>query len=682
MDKHEKFLRLVDSLRLYRRANIKDGDKNLIEDLYVDPLNGNLILKAMLKPHTTLLIGRKGTGKSTIINRFQYEIRKKDDEIALYIDVNSVYDSAKNSSLLPKEIIKDIPETTLMTFYIYREFISSVLESLKEEIKEKLFTSKIRKIIFREKNKYTREEFISELEKIFKKALYSVDDLTFQQLIAKEIQLTNKNEINMNGKISIENASFESKISDQNIKLEFDQFSKVLIRSFNIIHFMKDLKVLLQNIGLKRVFVCLDDMSELDKNSMEVFVKTIISPLNNNSDEFYKFKMALYPGRDYLPDIDRMKVETFNLDYYNLYAASGVDKVEEKAIAYTKKLLDKRFEYFFGSDFDYSDFFDTKNYNMEYYFKILFQMSANVPRILGKILFYALQKTENLSKLITKRILQESAKHHYIDEIEREIKKVKYIKYSHFEEKFEAFHLKNLLEGIIKKAKHNKKQIAESKAKIFEKYNISNAPSNYLFVREKFENYLKTLEFNFFITRYSNQKDKDGNDVSVFTLNYGLCQKENIVFDEGSDRKFRIERLFDYTNLILKWIRESKELICNYCNEKFPFEEKEKYEIYDYLCPKCRNGKLIEKPSNLKLETSIDKEIELEELEYKVLVSLNIISPQSPKELGQDLNVTYQKITKKVLEPHRLEELGFIERLDNKKISITEEGRKFLNGNS
>ena len=681
MDKHEKFLRLVDSLRLYRRANIKDGDKNLIEDLYVDPLNGDLILKAMLKPHTTLLIGRKGTGKSTIINRFQYEIRKKDNEIALYIDVNSVYDSAKNSSLLPKEIIKDIPETTLMTFYMYREFISSVLESLKEEIKEKLFISKIEKFFLRDKNKYTKEEFFQKLEEIFKKAINSVDDLTFQKLIIKEIQLSNKNELNINGKVSLIETSLESKVNDQNVKLEFEQFSKVLIRSFNIIHFMKDLKNLLKEVGLKRVFICLDDMSELDKNSIEVFVKTIIAPLNNNSDEFYKFKMALYPGRDYLPDIDRMKVETFNLDYYNLYAASGVDKVEEKAIAYTKKLLDKRFEYFFGSDFKYSDFFDIKSYNMEYYFKILFQMSANVPRILGKILFYALQKTENLSKFITKRILQESAKQHYIDEIEREIKKVKYIKYSHFEEQFEAFHLKNLLEEIIKKAKHNKRQIAESKAKIFEKYNISNAPSNYLFVKERFENYLKTLEFNFFITRYSNQKDKDGNDVSVFTLNYGLCQKENIIFDEGSDRKFRIERLFDYTNLILKWIRESKELICNYCNEKFPFEDKEKYEIYDYLCPKCRKGKLIEKPSNLKLEKSIDKEIELDELEYKVLVSLNIISPQLPKELGQDLDVTYQKITKKVLETHRLEELGFIKRL-NRKVTITEEGRKFLNGNS
>lgn len=69
----DTFLSMTDSLSKYRRADLKDGDgNNLIEELYVDPLENDLILKSMLKENTTLLMGRKGTGKSTIINRFQH----------------------------------------------------------------------------------------------------------------------------------------------------------------------------------------------------------------------------------------------------------------------------------------------------------------------------------------------------------------------------------------------------------------------------------------------------------------------------------------------------------------------------------------------------------------------------------------------------------------------------------
>lgn len=65
-------------LKLYRRAELQnetDGTP-LIEELYVDPLPNNHILQTMMKANTTFLIGRKGTGKSTIFQRAQHELRK------------------------------------------------------------------------------------------------------------------------------------------------------------------------------------------------------------------------------------------------------------------------------------------------------------------------------------------------------------------------------------------------------------------------------------------------------------------------------------------------------------------------------------------------------------------------------------------------------------------------------
>jgi len=266
--------------------------------------------------------------------------------------------------------------------------------------------------------------------------------------------------------------------------------------------------------------------------------------------------------------VAHQKVKTYSLDYYDLYSVGNIEKVEESAIKYTKRLIEKRFKYYFGNDVSMGDYFDLSSNTMEYYYKLLFQISSNVPRIVGKILELALIKTNSLEKKITKKVLQEAAKQHYVDDIEYILTKNEYIEYKSYDEAFEQYHLLELLNLIISKAKDNKKQIGKSGAKIFEPYTTNTAPSNYLFIIEEMENILKTLEFNFFITKYSKQKDKDGKDISIFSLNYGLCINNNIIFDEKSDRKFRIERVFDFNKLISEWMNNSKELICINCSER------------------------------------------------------------------------------------------------------------------
>ncbi len=120
--KADIFLKLADSLSKYRRAELKNNEKNLIEELYVDPLDNDLILKSMLQENTTLLIGRKGTGKSTIINRFQHEIRKTDDKISLYIDVKALFEQAKKSSFSFQYEMENILSSSDRKFRIERVF--------------------------------------------------------------------------------------------------------------------------------------------------------------------------------------------------------------------------------------------------------------------------------------------------------------------------------------------------------------------------------------------------------------------------------------------------------------------------------------------------------------------------------------------------------------------------------
>jgi len=71
----DNFFAAVDSLKKYRRAEITDeAGKDLVDLLYTDMLPNEQILKACLTDNTTFLIGRKGTGKSTIFLKLQRAI--------------------------------------------------------------------------------------------------------------------------------------------------------------------------------------------------------------------------------------------------------------------------------------------------------------------------------------------------------------------------------------------------------------------------------------------------------------------------------------------------------------------------------------------------------------------------------------------------------------------------------
>ena len=250
---------------------------------------------------------------------------------------------------------------------------------------------------------------------------------------------------------------------------------------------------------------------------------------------------------------------------------------------------------------------------------------------------------------------------------------------------FEQYHLLQLLNNIIEKAIQNKKKIGNSKAKIFEQYTTNTAPSNYLFISNELENILKTLEFNFFITKFSQQKDKDNSDISVYTLNYGLCMDKNIIVDEKSDRKFRIERVFDANQLIRKWMNDSKELVCKNCNFKFPIEQNDVFIKFKMPCTNCSNSLVELRPIiSQKDKKRLESNLKITKKEFDILNSLNNRSPQTAKELGLELDTTYQSISSNMNTNSKIKNFEFIERhqITSKKVnfSITDDGKLYLKG--
>ena len=684
----DTFLSLTDSLSKYRRAELQDDDgTNLIEKLYVDPLDNDLILKSMLKNNTTLLMGRKGTGKSTIINRFQHEIRKSDNKLSLYIDVKALFEQTKKSYFNLQSLDSELSPENLDRLSLYVYFIEKIIDELKKEIKSNVFKPKFSAIFSRKG--ITENKFNNSLDVLFegiKKPLF-VDVTSTHQASLNTLDKTLSEKSNKLGfKVSPVAQSVNGEINNSitHEEMKSKEFTKVLARFFDIIGFMNNLKVLLKQIPIDNVFICLDDMSEIDKKSMEVFTDFIVGPLNNLSDEYFKFKISLYPGRDFLPSIDRQKVKTYALDYYDLYSVGNVDKVEDSAIKYTKRLLETRFDYYFKG-IEMGRFFElNSSISMNDYYKILFQVSSNVPRIIGKILEISLQKTNSLEHKITRKILQESARQHYKNDVEFVLTKSEYIEYKSYNESFEKYHLLDLLNIIIEKAVNNKKHIGSSEAKIFEKYTTNTAPSNYLYIPEGLEEILKTLEFNFFITKYSQQKDKDGNNVSIFSLNYGLCIENNIIFDEKSDRKFRIERIFDFNKILVDWMKNSQELICLGCDELYDISKKDVFITHKIPCQKCQEVVALRPIINKHQREMIEQNFQIPMKEYEILNALNNKSSMTATELGDELDRAYQSINSSMGKNSKINNFKFFDREEIKNkpyFSISSNGKLFLDGN-
>lgn len=705
---HNKFKdnyhNLVESLKRHQRAELlNDCDEDLIEELYTDPYEGNSVLNAMLNDQTTLLIGRKGSGKSTIINRFQHEIRKAKNKISLYIDVRTIYSKSKNSSEVSDENVFTLEEQT--RYSIYQNFISKIIEEIKDEISKNIFEknkSFKQKFInlFKNKEPITEQDFIQELDSILKKTINgNYKDITKIKTLSIDHNQSQSetDEKSIEVKLSATPAILGKTLKeDTSLISDASKFSQILKKEFEIVNFAEKIKKLLQKIEIRKIFICLDDCSELDQEALDMFVRTIVAPLHNDSDGFFRFKIAFYPERNTLPDIDRSKIDTYMLDYYHLYKSSGADKVEEQAISYVKRLIRQRIKHYFNesnvSDIE-STLFDTKSMSIDDYYKLIFYIASSIPRNIGKVLFYAERKSISQGKPITKTVLQESSEEQYENDISPILTKDEFFQYKSYGENFKRSQLLSLMNKIIEKAKENKQKIGTSNSNIFKDYTTSNAPSHYLFIKRENELFLSTLEINFFITRISEQKDKGdyknnkfiSNDIIVYTINYGLCQKENIIYDEPNNRKYRIERLFDYNKLIEEWVNNSAIVKCTKCGFEYEMSEWETIKDFNCLCRKCNTLQSCElimgyknKPNAFK-EEKIQKRGGLGNEQLRIIHSLYIENNLSESLIASELDVSQETIRAYLREDRILRKEAYVIKNDDKTYNLTDKARTFCN---
>ncbi len=673
-DDKDNFNELAQSLKLCRRADLTDfyNDENIIEELYVDPYENNFVLNSMLLPNTTLLIGRKGTGKSTIISRVQHEIRKRPNSLSLYLDVKTIYeqclltnqDSETYQGILSLENIKK--------YLLYKAFIKEILLQVKNEIKikTKAKNSLWAKIITFFKNE---KKFIDEVDNLIN---YSTENEYQDITLLRNVTIKHRSSVSetstfrdngeLSSKATVNNLGVSAKLASNSESAEAnsdsleEQFSKVLSIYYSPIEFVNKIKNLLSEFGIRQIIICLDDFSEIDEGAIKVFVDTLIAPLNNWTDEFIKFKICAYPDRYYLGSIDPTKIDILNLDFYNLYSQRTIKDIQNEALSYTKRLLDKRLSYFCKKSFD--TFFDTTKDGKAVFYETIFYITANVPRNIGRILWYASQSAISRGKKITLTDLRLASEKYYKDSIEVYFNKDSHILQT-YNDQLSRHHLKLILNALVSQAKINKKEIGLSVASIFKDYAVNTAPTSFFYILSirEYEKLLSSLELNFFITKYNEQKNKDGRSISLYWLNYGLCMKEDIIFGKGNDRKYLIERKFNYTELLKDYIERVQVIKCKQCEAEFQIEELESLKKYDMQCYICKKGICGIEHLNVSLpKETIDNTIKLPEIDFDILNSIRINNfPMFASQLAGELDCSYQKVGKRA---QILSAKGYIEK--------------------
>jgi len=136
----DKFAKIAESLRQYRRAELSDFQNDIggnpVDLLYVEPLESDAVLKTVLLNNTTFLVGRKGTGKSTVFAKAQIELRKRTDAISVYVDVKSLHELLATNEA-PIQSVRDasISEPVYRAHFIRKGFLGAVISDLIKELK-------------------------------------------------------------------------------------------------------------------------------------------------------------------------------------------------------------------------------------------------------------------------------------------------------------------------------------------------------------------------------------------------------------------------------------------------------------------------------------------------------------------------------------------------------------------
>lgn len=601
------------------RPDIRDDNNNdLIQKLYVDLFEGEYFLQLAMDDNHTIFKGRRGTGKSTVFIHAENCLKQKKGILPIYINLQSCYEEIRTS----ESSVQD----NLNKWNTYKNFFNEVLSAIQNNCR-KLFGKH------------------AEIEKLFEeiqKGEYI--DADFQRTLkvneTKEKNQNVKSEVGTSGGVlsSTIGAGGDSKYT----RAEEHDVKEMRIYSINKI--LKKLTEILKKQNINTVYLFLDDFSELDIDAQQLIIDSLIAPIISSYNEHFVVKLAAYPYRIYLGNIDSNKITQYSLDFYDVYEKSTTNykEVESLGIDYVKRTIKKRIEVYTNNQMDADELFDTEKIKIESYYKTLFYASAGIPRCLGYILDYSYLGSINQGKQINMSNIDNSARKYFTENIYPDFYNDVRFKQSFLDDGkiLNQITQNKLVKDLIKISKSFKRnQIEQYTTKgsvkaiykeTITKYKSSTGywiPSSHFAIEKDIEGLLQTLELYFIVNKFNEGSSrKPGIKMSYYGLNYGLCLENSIDYGKPEIRRsydYWRQDEFNYTEIIPKLLNNTSVPKCKECG--YEYSKKDEYDVAKRFgfCLSCKAVGTLSEEKNVDeiLQQQIEKwkSVGLPDLQMSIL---------------------------------------------------------------
>lgn len=686
------FKRMTKSLSLYHRITSRDlfdgvecyEKEKDIEKLYVDLLPNNGILELILEESTTFLVGRRGTGKSTIFSRAQHEIHKKKKNLSVYLNASTIFSESEVGLIqVSTDLSVSLTVDERLKITLIKNIVSGLINGLKEELESENngFFEGI-KNIYRDSK---LNELVLELNKMLDEEVF--ENIT--KVLISDIENEEKFKNVIDGKISLTDASLTVGIEESGSNHISN--TMVFTRAFKINEIIKKFLSILDICKRNSIFIFIDDYSELDYDKRKIFMESIISPMYAIGARRIHFKIACYPNKIEPITLPRGKYIVKSIDLFDIYGKdNNIPNTEKLAIDYTKKLIENRVRVYYNGNIQ--DLFDTKTISLDEYYRYLYYVSQNVPRVLGHVLHTCGTKTIVYDKPITLSTLNEASKQYYNDHIRIDFDKEPFTVYEDTEEKVDVFVQESIVNQLINIAQQNKYELPKEDNSFFE--GIDKAPTSHFTISEKFDLYLEDLEFKGFVHKINKiaakgrEKETFKNETNyLYAFDYGLCQEEKILYGRPKDAptKYYQQRVFVYNDILIGVLEKNKKIVCKSCGAEYSIQNLEIMQQYRMMCNTCFKG-ICEIRCDMKLKEkalSQNNEAIWSPQEFNVIHTIFLLSNDGDSEItaniiGKEIDCNSNMVAATC---KKLAHIGYIERNKNVqpfKYSLTERSREIL----
>ena len=615
MNANEKIQKLRNAFQSILRSDyisINDIPQlNQLDSYYVDYFNN---VPKVLQDQDSYINGRRGTGKTALLMRCYYEclktvsskISKKSSifqnkkVLPLYIDLSQCKD------IFEKEDEKNIEHN----------FIKYLLKELKEQLAIMFEQSKMK--IFRENtSKMPEFDFITQA---LVEGITIKREVTAQELTQKE---NSKDGVSVG--MSVEKIGIDVKAEEEYETEIVKSISETT--NFNVQELLSALGKIRRASKIDAIYVFIDEFSDLSDPEQKEFANLLKKLLGSKNNIFFKigtitdrfdFGEKILIGRDIFPIFLDLN------DFVEKYG--GITAAMKQLEDFTRSLVDKRLK-LYCPDVSFSAVFDEKNNEI---LARVTKEAMGVPRTIGMILQNALNQTEL------------SGKRTYItiSDINVGIQETRKIYFSQFQGAVKkkiipAFYMDMwnsiLSRALSEKNKNNNKRVQR--------------PSSHFMLDPLRRKYMNVFCENFLVHLLEESRtSKYGGNYLLFSIDYGICMDNNILFAEEKD-EFTAAR-FIYDNTLSQYD-------CYFMEE----------QLKSYKCPNCARIYKEEEVAQAKVKRCFEcdeKLIEIvhrevpmtegnyTEVEVKILGLIGSLSEEeamSAMEIGDAIGCTWQKVS-------------------------------------